>query len=159
MAEDLSSSARRVWEALRERGLEARILELPASTRSAREAAEAIGCQVGQIAKSLVFRVVGGERAFLVVASGTNRVDESLLSRRVGEAVEIAQADFVREWTGFAIGGVPPVGHVRRLETYVDEDLLQYEELWAAAGNPQAVFRLTPEDLVGITGGVVVAVK
>jgi prolyl-tRNA editing enzyme YbaK/EbsC (Cys-tRNA(Pro) deacylase) len=124
--------------------------EFPAGTRTAADAAAAIGCEVGAICKSLVFRV--GDEPLLVIASGANRVDEE----RFG-AVK-ADAAFVREQTGFAIGGVPPFGHVRAIETVVDEDLLAYETVWAAAGTPSSVFPLAPADLVARTGGRVARV-
>jgi prolyl-tRNA editing enzyme YbaK/EbsC (Cys-tRNA(Pro) deacylase) len=124
--------------------------EFPAGTRTAADAAAAIGCEVGAICKSLVFRV--GDEPLLVIASGANRVDEG----RFG-AVK-ADAAFVREHTGFAIGGVPPFGHVRAIETVVDEDLLAYETVWAAAGTPSSVFPLAPADLVARTGGRVARV-
>jgi prolyl-tRNA editing enzyme YbaK/EbsC (Cys-tRNA(Pro) deacylase) len=124
--------------------------EFPAGTRTAADAAAAIGCEVGAICKSLVFRV--GDEPLLVIASGANRVDEE----RFG-AVK-ADAAFVREQTGFAIGGVPPFGHVRAIETVVDEDLLGYETVWAAAGTPSSVFPIAPADLVARTGGRVARV-
>ena len=155
----LHPSARRVQQALEALGFAYQVLQLPASTRTAREAAEAVGCTVGQIAKSLVFKTRRTQRPILVIASGANRVDEKRLAALVGEPVEKADADFVREKTGFAIGGVPPIGHKEPLETFIDEDLLQYEEIWAAAGHPHAVFRLTPGDLQAMTQGRVVAVK
>ena len=123
------------------------------------EAAEALGCDVAQIAKSLVFRGRDSGRGVLVVASGANRVDEKRLGRTIGEKVGKPDADFVREVTGFTIGGVPPVGHTSPLETLIDEDLLQYEVVWAAAGNPKAVFSLDPKDLESMTGGRVTQIK
>ena len=129
------------------------VREFPDSTRTSAEAAAAIGCSVAQIAKSLVFR--GGEsgRAVLIIASGANRVDPAKAEALLGEAIGRADADFVREATGFAIGGVPPLGHDRPLVTLIDEDLLAFEEVWAAAGTPNAVFRLSPKDLGDLTGG------
>jgi len=155
----LSSSARKVQQALQSLGLDLQVVELPGSTRTALEAAQAVGCQVGQIVKSLVFKAKRSQRPILVIASGQNRVDERLVEALIGEPLGKADADFVRERTGFVIGGVPPVGHTERLETYIDEDLLQYDEIWAAAGTPHAVFRLTPEDLVKMTGGEVAVIK
>lgn len=159
MSEALSSSAQRVQEALEALGLSLQVVELPQSTRSAAEAAASIGCGVEQIAKSLVFRTRMTKRPVLVIASGTNRVDEKRVGEMLGEPLERADADFVRQHTGFAIGGVPPVGHLERLETFVDEDLLQHGEIWAAAGNPNAVFRLVPSVLERMTGGRVTRVK
>ena len=155
----LSPSAQRVQDALTRLSLTLQVVELPDSTRSAAEAAEAIGCSVGQIAKSLIFKTKGSERPILVIASGPNRVDLNKIAALVGEKITKADADFVRKHTGFAIGGVPPVGHSQPVNTFIDEDLLAYEEIWAAAGTPNAVFRLTGEDLVRATGGNVIGVK
>jgi len=157
--QDLSRSARRVQEALTRLGLSLNVVELPQSTRSAREAALAVGCVVGQIAKSLVFQTEFSRQAILVIASGANRVDELRLSEEVGEPVRIADAEFVRHETGFAIGGVPPLGHTRPLQTFVDKDLLEYDEVWAAAGTPNAVFRLEPADLLSMTGGRIIEIR
>ena len=117
------------------------------------------GCEVGQIAKSLVFKGATTRQAVLVITSGSNRVDEKRLSERIGEPVLKADADFVRQQTGFSIGGVPPVGHTQPIAVFIDEDLLTYSEIWAAAGTPQAVFRLTPQELQKITNGRVIRVK
>ena len=155
----LSASAQRVQDALDSFGFTLQVVELPASTRSAVEAAQAVGCQVEQIAKSLVFKAQDSDRPVLVIASGPNRVNESRLGELLGEAIGKADADFVRHRTGFVIGGVPPVGHIERIITYVDEDLLQYDKIWAAAGTPHAVFQLQPYDLVRITSGIVICVK
>ncbi len=155
---DLSSSARKVQEALAALGLELQVIELPGSTRTALEAAQAVGCQVGQIVKSLIFKAKHSGRAILIVASGSNRVDEKRIEALIGEPLGKADADFVRQQTGFVIGGVPPVGHSQPLTTFIDEDLLQYAEIWAAAGTPHAVFRLTPNDLTHMTDGKIVAV-
>lgn len=151
-----SDSARRVQEALEGQGVDLQVEILPASTRSAQEAAQAIGCALGQIAKSLIFQAVHSRRALLVIASGANRVDEKLIAERVGEPIRKADAAFVRRVTGYAIGGVPPVGHAQKIETYLDEDLLSYEYIWAAAGTPHAVFRLTGDILVQVTGGTII---
>ncbi len=136
-----------------------RVVEMPQTTRSAAEAAEAIGCRVEQIVKSLIFRGKYTREPILVLASGANRVNEKRLAELVSEPVEKADPEFVRQSTGFAIGGVPPVGHLRPMAALIDEDLLQYPEIWAAAGTPFAVFRLTPDELVKTTGGRVAAVK
>ncbi|MDF1499121.1 MAG: YbaK/EbsC family protein [Anaerolineales bacterium] len=155
---ELSASARRVQEVLNRKGVRLDVVELPASTRTAEEAARAVGCDVGQIAKSLVFRMEQSDRPVLVIASGLNRVDERLIGEHVGEMVSMANADFVRAVTGFVIGGVPPVGHLSDLDTLIDQDLFNYGEIWAAAGTPNAVFRLNPEVLVEITGGFVMRI-
>jgi prolyl-tRNA editing enzyme YbaK/EbsC (Cys-tRNA(Pro) deacylase) len=125
--------------------------EFPEGTRTAQDAAAAIGCTVGQIVKSLVF--VRGDEPVLVLCSGANTVDAG----RLGLAK--ADADMVRSATGFAIGGVPPYGHPALLETLVDEDLLGYDEVWAAAGTPRSVFPLTPAQLVERSGGTVADVS
>ncbi len=159
MSGALKGSAQRVQAALDAHGLAAEVREFPASTRTSAEAAAAIGCTVGQIAKSLVFRARESDRAVMVIASGTNRVDEKAVAARLGEPIGRADADFVRERTGYAIGGVPPVGHSSPLPTFIDHDLLGYDEIWAAAGTPNAVFRLRPADLVALTGGEVVDIR
>lgn len=149
----LGGSVERVRAALEVAGVTAEIREFDGSTRTAADAAAAIGCSIAQIAKSLVFRTKETSRAVLVIASGTNRVDEKKLAVLLGEKVGKADADFVRSETGFAIGGVAPVGHHGRVELFIDEELGQYAEIWAAAGAPNAVFRLTPDELQRITGG------
>jgi prolyl-tRNA editing enzyme YbaK/EbsC (Cys-tRNA(Pro) deacylase) len=159
VAKLLSAAAQRVQDALNALGVACQVVELPESTHSADEAAQAIGCRVEQIAKSLVFRGRSTNQPILAIVSGGNRVDEEKLAVLVAEPVAKANADYVRQRTGYAIGGVPPVGHVQSLTCVVDEDLLQYEQIWAAAGTPRAVFRLTPADLQRITDGRVVSVK
>jgi prolyl-tRNA editing enzyme YbaK/EbsC (Cys-tRNA(Pro) deacylase) len=134
------------------------VLEFDASTRTAADAAAAIGCTVPQIAKSLIFRTVRSNRSVLIVASGVNRIDEKLVERVVGEPIGRADADFVRAATGFTIGGVPPIGHATPPIVLIDESLMAFEEIWAAAGTPNAVFKLTPANLVSLTGGRVMAV-
>ncbi len=155
----LSSSAQKVQDILRELGFENEVVELPQTTRTAAEAAEAVGCQVGQIAKSLVFHGRRTGRPVLVIASGANRVNEKLIAELLGEPIDRATPEYVREKSGFAIGGVPPVGHSEPIHTFVDEDLLRYPEIWAAAGTPFAVFRLTPDELIRMTGSPPVAIK
>ena len=154
-----SRSARRVQEALAARGFAFDVKEFPESTRTSAEAAAAIGCAVGEIAKSLVFRGAESGEAVLIIASGANRVDPAKAEALLGEAIGRADADFVRAATGFAIGGVPPLGHDRPLVTLIDEDLLAFEVIWAAAGTPNAVFRLSPKDRGNLTGGRVGDVK
>jgi prolyl-tRNA editing enzyme YbaK/EbsC (Cys-tRNA(Pro) deacylase) len=131
------------------------VLEFETSTRTAAEAAAAIGCTVGQIAKSLIFRAVDSGRPVLAIASGSVRVDEARLSELLGENIGRADAAFVREQTGYAIGGVPPVGHSADSAIFIDETLLTFDTIWAAGGTPNAVFRLKPDDLVRLTGGTV----
>ncbi len=155
----LHPSAQKVQEALLALGFRNPVVELPASTRTSAEAAQAIGCQVGQIAKSLVFKGQRTGRAILVIASGANRVNEAKVAQALGEEIAKADADFVRQHTGYAIGGVPPVGHSEPLPVLIDQDLFTYQELWAAAGTPNAVFRLTPQELADLTQGQVLAIK
>lgn len=155
----LSPSAQKVQDAITARGFGAiTVVELPGSTRTAAEAAEAIGCTVAQIAKSLVFAGKTSGDPILVIASGTNRVNTQIVEEVIGEPVRKPDADYVREKTGFVIGGVPPVGHTQTLKTLIDADLQQYDTIWAAAGTPHAVFELTPADLIAMTGGQVLAI-
>lgn len=158
MAQPLSESAQKVQDALDRHGVSCEVVELPGSTRTAQEAAQAVGCRVEQIAKSLVFQCKTTKRPVLVVASGANRVNEKKLRDLLSEPVRKADADFVREHTGFAIGGVPPAGLAKPMEIFIDEDLFKCEEIWAAAGTPHAVFKLTAADLVKITQGKVVTI-
>jgi prolyl-tRNA editing enzyme YbaK/EbsC (Cys-tRNA(Pro) deacylase) len=153
MPNTLTASAQKVQDSLSSRGFACQVIEMPASTRTAKEAAETLGCSVAQIAKSLVFRTRQTHRPILVIASGPNRVHEETVGQVVGELIEKADADFVRQKTGFAIGGVPPLGHTEPLLTLLDEDLRQFADLRAAAGSPTAVFRLTPAELEAMTGG------
>ena len=155
----LPPSAARVQEALAARGFPYRVLLLERSARTSAEAAVAVGCTVAQIAKSLVFRRAGGGAPVLVIASGAGRVDEALVSSALGTPIEKADADYVRNVTGFAIGGIAPIGHSAPLETLIDPDLLPHPEIWAAAGHPNALFKLAPDDLVRMTSGRVVAVR
>jgi prolyl-tRNA editing enzyme YbaK/EbsC (Cys-tRNA(Pro) deacylase) len=154
-----SSSARRVQEALDAHGLNLEVVELPKSTRSAAEAARAVSCEVGEIAKSLVFRGKATQQAILVIASGANTVDLDKVGHYACEPIEKADADFVRAATGFAIGGVPPLGHDKPLMTFLDEELFVYKAIWAAAGTPNAVFKLTPAELLKITRSIKIAVR
>lgn len=154
-SQSLRPAAARVQGLLQEMGLAAEVIEFAESTRSSAEAAAQVGCDVAQIAKSLVFRAKASGRPVLVIASGANRVDEKAVEALLGEKIGKADADFVRDKTGYAIGGVAPVGHAARPATFIDEDLLRFEAIWAAAGTPFAVFRLSPGDLVRLTGGQV----
>lgn len=155
----LSRSAQSVQDALNRNGQSTRVVELPASTRTAEDAARAIGCIVAQIAKSLVFRTKQTNKPVLVLASGVNRVNEKKIAALINEEIVKADADFVREVTGFAIGGIPPIGHKQKIDTFIDEDLLQYPEVWAAAGTPNAVFSLESAALEKLTGGKIISVK
>jgi prolyl-tRNA editing enzyme YbaK/EbsC (Cys-tRNA(Pro) deacylase) len=159
MAEISSATVRRDQEALQALGLGHEVVDLGLSARTAADAAGAVGCRVEQIAKSLVFRLRESGRPLLVVTSGAHRVNETKVAALVGEVLDRADADFVRAETGFAIGGVAPVGLVKPVVALIDEHLLTFEEIWAAAGHPNTVFRLRPADLVAMTGGRVAAVS
>jgi len=148
----LPRAARRVAEVLSEQGHTGQIRLLDASARSAAEAAVALGVSQQQIVKSLVFRGSRSSRPILALVGGTNRVDPQLLEAHIGEPVERADADWVRDQTGFAIGGVPPVGHAATVRTVADSALVDFAELWAAAGTPHAVFPLRGDELARLTG-------
>jgi prolyl-tRNA editing enzyme YbaK/EbsC (Cys-tRNA(Pro) deacylase) len=147
----------RVRAALAERGVTAEPVEFAESTRTSAEAAAAIGTTVAQIAKSLVF--LAGDRPALVIASGVNRVDTEKLSRLLGAPIRRADAETVRRLMGYPIGGVPPVGYVEAPRTVIDQDLMAYPAIWAAAGTPNAVFETTPAELARMTGGLVADVR
>jgi prolyl-tRNA editing enzyme YbaK/EbsC (Cys-tRNA(Pro) deacylase) len=153
---DLPRSARRVRDALLALGLPADIVRLADSTRTAPEAAAAVGCELGAIVKSLVMRGAASGAPALVLVSGANRADEALLAAALGEPIERPDAAFVREVTGYSIGGIPPVGHPAPLRTLLDEDLLRYEVVWAAAGHPHAVFGIAPSVLADAAGASVI---
>jgi prolyl-tRNA editing enzyme YbaK/EbsC (Cys-tRNA(Pro) deacylase) len=147
-----SAAVVRVTGALRASGIDSPIVELPGAARTAKLAAEFLGCDVGQIANSLVFRGGAVDTPILVMSSGARRVDTGKLAAIAGEAIGKADADFVRAATGFAIGGVAPVGHTGTLRAFVERSLAAYDAVWAAAGHPNTVFRLSYRDLVRITG-------
>lgn len=147
----------RVRAALEAAGLDCEVLTLPGSTRTAEEAADAVGCSVGEIAKSLVFRA--GERAVVAVMSGDNRLDTAKLGETLGEGVSRADADFVRAATGFAIGGVPPLGHATPVPVFMDAELFRFERIWAAAGSPFSVFAIEPGRLRDAGGATVADLK
>jgi prolyl-tRNA editing enzyme YbaK/EbsC (Cys-tRNA(Pro) deacylase) len=158
MVSQLSPAAQRVQDALEALGLSNVVIEHEQTTRSAREAAQAIGCDVAQIVKSLIFRTKESHKPVLVLASGPNRVNELHLGEQVGEAIERANPDFVQAVTGFVIGGVPPLAHPSRIMAFIDEDLMTHNEIWAAGGSPNAVFKLTPAEMVTITQGQVISI-
>ncbi len=159
MEAQLSKSSQKVQDALNALGLSCRVEERSETTRSAEDAARAVGCDVGQIVKSLLFRGQTSGEALFVLTSGRNRACVEKLAELAGEPIGKADAAFVREKTGFAIGGVAPLGHPEKLTTIVDEDLMQYPELWAAGGTPAALFRLTPQELTVITDGRIATVR
>lgn len=150
-------SVERVRAALQAAGHPDTITMFPASTRTAAEAAAAVGCTVAQIAKSIVFRA--GTRAALVITSGANRVDPAKAGQALGVALTRADADFVRETTGFAIGGVAPVGHLSRPLVLLDHDLFDLDPIWAAAGSATHVFRTSAAELLRLSGGKIAEVK
>ncbi len=156
----MNDSLARVREALDAFGGDHRIVEFTEPARTAADAARLLGCRVEQIANSLIFRAPAREAAVLVMASGGRRVDPARIAEALGEPIEKADADFVRARTGFAIGGVAPLGHTTPpAAILIDEELQKWPEVWAAAGHPHTVFRLTPDDLVRMTGGRVVTVR
>ena len=159
MDKSLSPSAQKIQDTLHSLGYNYTVIEHAESTRTAQEAADRAGCELGQIVKSLIFKGKESGKPILVLTSGANRVDEKRIREYAAEGIGKADADFVRAVTGFAIGGVPPVGHLQKMETYLDEDFLQYRTIWAAAGTPNAIFELKTEDLQRMTDGKVVKVK
>jgi prolyl-tRNA editing enzyme YbaK/EbsC (Cys-tRNA(Pro) deacylase) len=155
----LSPSSQKVQDTLDSLGYHCSVQESPVTTRTAADAAALVGCQVGQIVKSLIFKGETTSKPILVLTSGANRVNERQISSYAAETIQRADPEFVRHVTGFAIGGVPPIGHLQPMETYIDEDLLQYSEIWAAAGTPNSLFKLTPQELEKMTAGRIVSVK
>ena len=155
----LSSSAQKIQNLLNSLGYNYAVIEHVESMRTAQEAADRAGCELGQIVKSLIFRGKNSGKPILVLTSGANRVDEKRISGYAGENISRADADFVRTVAGYAIGGVPPIGHIEKMETYIDEDFLAYQMIWAAAGTPNAIFELKMDDLQKMTGGKIVQVK
>lgn len=153
MTDKLKSSPAKVQAFLSSHGYPFTVREMPGSTRTAKDAATAVGCTVSQIAKSLIFKERRTGEPILVVASGTNRVSIEKVEQATGLQLSKADADFVREKVGYAIGGVPPVAHQTSVKTILDQDLLQFDSIWAAAGSPHSVFELTPRDLGAMTQG------
>ncbi len=153
----MKPAAQKVQAAIAERGLDRQVIELEVHARTSQQAADALGVAVGQIAKSLVFTVEGSP--LLVVASGANRVDERRLGDLAGGRIRRADPETVKQATGYSIGGVPPIGLESELVVYVDRDLLGYELVYAAAGLPECVFPIAPDELVRATGGHVVDIK
>ena len=159
MNENLKKGAQNVQDALRTNGIKAKVVLLPDSARTAQDASKAIGCEVAQITKSLIFKTESTHRPVLILASGPNRVDEKVIESHIGEKIVKADADFAREITGFAIGGIPPLGHKQKIElTFIDESLLKFDSVWAAAGTPHTVFNLRASDLRDVTDGKVMSI-
>ena len=155
----ISSTAQKVQDALLNLGYDYKVIEHAESTRTAEEAAERVGCEVGQIVKSLIFQGKSSGKAILILTSGANRVDVKRIKAHAKEKIGRAEPAFVRECTGYAIGGIPPLGHMNPIETYVDVDLLRFEEIWAAAGTPNAISKMHPSDLEKMTDGKLIQVK
>jgi prolyl-tRNA editing enzyme YbaK/EbsC (Cys-tRNA(Pro) deacylase) len=156
----LSKGSLFIQSILANHGLTTRVVELSSSTRTAVDAASSIGCSVSQIAKSLIFKTLETNKPVLVLASGSNLVDEKIIELAIGEKIIKADANFTRDVTGFAIGGIPPVGHKSLITNiFIDEDLLKYEILWAAAGTPNSVFSLSPKNLIELTKGTILKIN
>jgi prolyl-tRNA editing enzyme YbaK/EbsC (Cys-tRNA(Pro) deacylase) len=149
-----------VQKALTKHGVDCAVIELSDSTRTASDAAAELGCDVGQIVKSLIYKTQSMNQPVLVLASGLNRVNERSVEHQLGEEITKANADFARDFTGFAIGGIPPVGHKKSIKLiFIDKDLLEFDTVWAAAGTPNSVFNITGTDLVAMTNGKVISIK
>ncbi len=155
----LSPSAQKVQDALIQLGYDYKVIKFNKSTRTAEDAAARVKCDVGQIVKSLIFKGKKSGKAILILTSGANRVDIKRIHAHAKEKIGRANPDYVRARTGFAIGGIPPLGHLHPMETYIDEDLLTFDEIWAAAGTPNAVFKMKSENLSKMTGGKIIRVK
>jgi len=153
--EIINKNIEKVQTTLTNFGIQTKIVEFSESTRTAQDAANAIGCTVAQIVKSLIFCTEKTQQPILVLTSGVNRVNEKVIEQLVGEKIKKADADFTKRVTGFVIGGVPPIGHAQNILTFIDEDLLQHTTVWAAAGTPHAVFSLDSRDLARITNGTI----
>lgn len=154
----LPASALRVQAALDALGIGSRVRELPVAARTSQQAADALGIEVARIAKSLVFRGAHSSRPVLVIAAGDRRVDEARVAAALGEPIVRANPEFVREHTGFAIGGVAPFGHPALLVAFVDASLRRFDSVWAAGGTPHCVFPIAPAALLAASGGREIAV-
>jgi len=159
MKKDLKASSQRIQDILHQKNIETNVIEFNQLTRTAQEAADTIGCAVAQIAKTLIFKGKKSGNAVCIIASGINTVDEKKIAAIIGEKIEKADPTFVRANTGFAIGGIPPIGYTLNVKPLIDEDLTQHTQIWAAAGTPQAVFNITPKHLLELTNGVVADIK
>ena len=158
MSSKATTSTQRVKDALEKLGIPVTVQELPASTKTAKEAAAAAECQVGQIVKSLVFQTTASHKPILILTSGANKVDEIIVGAQLGVEIQFAPPDFVREETGFAIGGVSPYGLINEIPIYIDRDLLEHSIIWAAAGSHHTVLSIEPQTLVNTTGALVISV-
>lgn len=159
MTQILTKSAQSVQDALDKHNISCKVRELSDSTRTAQEAATAVNCDVAQITKSLIFKTKESHQPVLILASGANRVNEKTIEAHLGEKITRADADFVREVTGFAIGGIPPLGHKQTIShVFIDQDLLQFSDVWAAAGTPNSLFNIASKDLVTVTSGRIISI-
>ena len=159
MSEILKNGSKRIQDVLHDHNLGLKVIEFKELTRTSQEAASTIGCEVGQIAKTLIFKGKTTGKPICIIASGKNRVDEKKIEQLVGEEIEKPDAEYVLKHTSFVIGGVPPIGFKFDIKPLIDEDLMAYQEIWAAAGTPFSVFRLSPNDLLLITQGRIVNIR
>ncbi len=159
MTNQLKNSSQCIQNILHTYQLNCKVIEFQELTRTSQEAATTIGCEVGQIAKTLIFKGKTTGKAICIIASGKNRVDEKKIVHYVGEEIEKPKAEYVLQQTGFVIGGVPPIGYPLDIKPLIDEDLMNYSDIWAAAGNPYSVFCLSPQNLLAITNGQVVNMR
>ena len=156
----LAKSAKTVQDVLAKKGLECKVVEMADSTRTAQDSANAIGCDIAQIVKSLIFKTKATHRPVLILVSGQNRVNEKVIESHVGEKITKADADFTKDITGFAVGGIPPVGHRQAIDfIFIDQDLMKFDSIWAAAGTPNAVFNLQSKHLVEMTEGKIISIS
>lgn len=155
-----AQSAPSVQKALEKHGVDCAVIELPDSVRTASDAAAEIGCDVGQIVKSLIYKTQSTGQPVLVLVSGLNRLNERSVEHQLGGEVTKANADFARDFTGFSIGGIPPVGHKKSIKLiFIDKALMEFDDVWAAAGTPNTVFNIKSTDLVAMTNGTVISIK
>jgi prolyl-tRNA editing enzyme YbaK/EbsC (Cys-tRNA(Pro) deacylase) len=159
MSQSLSKAVKSLQNSLKSHGVACKVVELATSTKTAHDAANSLKCSIAQIVKSLIFKTDSG-KPVLVLASGSNRVNEKTIEQHVGEKIVKADADFTKDVTGFAIGGIPLVGHKQKIDyIFIDEDLMKLASIWAAAGTSYAVFNLSPKELSELTHGKVISIK
>lgn len=157
MNQSLSKSAKSLQSALKKHGLDCKVVELASSARTAQDAANSIGCNIAQIAKSLIFKTVTTSKPVLVLASGLNKVSEKVIESYIGEPIVKADAQFTKDITGFAIGGIPPIGHKQQIDfIFIDQDLIKLSSFWASAGTSHVVFNVTAKDLLAVVPGKVI---
>lgn len=159
MNSNLNPSAQKIQGELDKLGYNCKVIEFQGTTRTSADAAARVGCSLSQIVKSLIFKGKNSNKPILVLTSGSNRVDIKKVNNLIGDTIERADPEFVRKSTGFSIGGIPPIGHPTSLSTFMDEDLLKYDFVWAAAGTPNAVFKTTPQELLGMSSAKLANIK